>query len=69
MTKKLKAFSHSLRSCEKEGKWFIFSGKARKNKSHLPLFASEASKKHLNIFFVMYLEKILNLFSLLFYQT
>ncbi len=57
MTKKLKTFSHALRSCEKEGKWFIFSGFARKNVPLLPLFASEASKKQLNIFFVMYLEK------------
>ena len=45
MTKKLEAFSHSLSSCEKEGKWFIFSGKARKNEPHFPLLASEASKK------------------------
>ena len=44
MTKKLKAFSHTLHSCEKGGEWFIFSGKARKNKP-LSLFASEASKK------------------------
>ncbi len=48
MTKKLKAFSHALRSCE--------------NEPHLPLFASAASKKQVNAFFIMYLEDLDNVF-------
>lgn len=50
--KKLSAFSHSLRSCEKVGKGFILEDFARKNEPHLSLFASKARKKQVNIFLV-----------------